>query len=105
MSSWNKWLFGGLGWALGGPIGGILGFALGSISEEAVKIKVQGGTSRPLLQNDFSAALLVLCAAVMKAEEVQKEKALALQKQAEPDSSIVAQVDDSTKQEQQKQIS
>jgi DnaJ like chaperone protein len=69
MSGWNKWLFGGLGWALGGPIGGILGFALGSISEEAVKIKVQGGTSRPLLQNDFSAALLVLCAAVMKADQ------------------------------------
>ena len=69
MSSWNKWLFGGLGWALGGPIGGILGFALGSISEDSVKFKVTGGTTQRFLPNDFSAALLVLCAAVMKADQ------------------------------------
>lgn len=71
MSSWNKWIFGSLGWALGGPIGGILGFAIGSISEDAIKFK---GTTRPTstsayLPNDFSAALLVLCAAVIKADQ------------------------------------
>lgn len=71
MSNWNKWIFGGLGWALGGPIGGILGFAIGSISEDAVKFKGIGGkTSTPgYLPNDFSAALLVLCAAVIKADQ------------------------------------
>ena len=71
MSSWNKWIFGSLGWALGGPIGGILGFAIGSISEDAVKFKVSGGTttSPRFLPNDFSAALLVLCAAVIKADQ------------------------------------
>jgi DnaJ like chaperone protein len=71
MSSWNKWIFGGLGWALGGPIGGILGFALGSISEDAVKFKVTSGakSSMGFLPNDFSAALLVLCAAVIKADQ------------------------------------
>ena len=68
MSSWNKWIFGSLGWALGGPIGGILGFAIGSITEDASKTKIQGGPSA-YMPNDFSAALLVLCAAVMKADK------------------------------------
>ncbi len=68
MSSWNKWIFGSLGWALGGPIGGILGFALGSISEDSVKMSVHSGRSPQFVPNDFSAALLVLCAAVMKAD-------------------------------------
>ncbi|MBK7849587.1 MAG: TerB family tellurite resistance protein [Bacteroidetes bacterium] len=67
MSTWNKWIFGGLGWALGGPIGGIIGFALGAISEEGQKTYTTSG--RNILPNDFSAALLVLCAAVMKADQ------------------------------------
>lgn len=65
MVGWNKWLFGGLGWALGGPIGGILGFALGAITEDASKKYKPDSQTLP---NDFSAALLVLCAAVMKAD-------------------------------------
>lgn len=71
MSTWNKWIFGGLGWAVGGPIGGILGFALGSITEES-SIKLNSGNQNQppgFLPNDFSAALLVLCAAVMKADQ------------------------------------
>ena len=65
MSTWNKWILGSLGWALGGPIGGILGFALGAISEDATKAYKPDSKARP---NDFSAAMLVLCAAVMKAD-------------------------------------
>src|SRR5512144_1635909 len=65
MSGWNKWIFGGLGWALGGPIGGILGFALGAVTEESSK---QYKPDAQALPNDFSAALLVLCASVMKAD-------------------------------------
>lgn len=65
MSVWNKWIFGGLGWALGGPIGGILGFALGAVTEESGKKYKPDAQTLP---NDFSAALLVLCAAVMKAD-------------------------------------
>jgi DnaJ like chaperone protein len=65
MSQWNKWIAGALGWAMGGPIGGIIGFALGAISEDAVKTYQPGTNARP---NDFGAALLVLCAAVMKAD-------------------------------------
>jgi DnaJ like chaperone protein len=66
MSNWNKWILGGLGWAVGGPIGGILGFALGAVSEESVKKYKPDVLTLP---NDFSAALLVLCAAVMKADK------------------------------------
>lgn len=76
MSKWSKWIFGGLGWAVGGPIGGIIGFALGSVTEEAGKNyrpetgSSSGGWNRPdVLPNDFSAALMVLCAAVMKADQ------------------------------------
>jgi len=65
MAKWNKWIAGALGWAMGGPIGGILGFALGAISDEATQSYRPGATPLP---NDFSAALLVLCAAVMKAD-------------------------------------
>jgi len=65
MSSWNKWILGGLGWALGGPIGGIVGFSLGAISEDATKAYKPETHTRP---NDFSVAMLVLCAAVMKAD-------------------------------------
>lgn len=64
MAKWNKWIAGALGWAMGGPIGGILGFALGAISDEAT----QNYQPSQALPNDFSAALLVLCAAVMKAD-------------------------------------
>jgi DnaJ like chaperone protein len=67
MSTWNKWIFGTLGWAFGGPIGAILGFALGAITEEGVQFKVSSGRTN-YMPNDFSAALLVLCAAVMKAD-------------------------------------
>ena len=71
MSGWNKWIFGGLGWALGGPIGGILGFAIGSVSEDALNFKSPAriSSSQSYLPNDFSAALLVLCAAVIKADQ------------------------------------
>jgi len=67
MAKWNKWIAGALGWAMGGPIGGILGFALGAISDEATQTYKPGSASAAL-PNDFSAALLVLCAAVMKAD-------------------------------------
>jgi DnaJ like chaperone protein len=67
---YGKWLAGGLGWAFGGPIGGILGFVLGSVYDNSEDITVQQqsgrvGTSR---SGDFAASLLVLTAAVMKAD-------------------------------------
>ena len=63
---YGKWIGGGLGWAFGGPIGAILGFALGSMFEGVNTIKQNyQGTPR----GDFAMSLLVLSAAVMRADQ------------------------------------
>ena len=66
MGKFGKWIAGGLGWAFFGPLGGILGFALGALLEESPKIKSQlkGKTTT----GAFAMSLLVLIAAVMKAD-------------------------------------
>lgn len=61
-----KWIGGGLGWAFGGPIGAILGFAFGSIWEGMQSGKYE---YRPTQPADYKVSLLVLAAAVMKADE------------------------------------
>jgi DnaJ like chaperone protein len=66
MSKWSKYLWGGLGWAVGGPIGGIIGFALGAVMEHSDTVKPDQTTTRP---GDFGVVLLILCGAVMKADE------------------------------------
>jgi DnaJ like chaperone protein len=60
-----KWIGGGLGWAFGGPIGGILGFVFGSMVDG-----MSAGTYeyKPTQTGDFSVSLLVLSAAVMRAD-------------------------------------
>jgi DnaJ like chaperone protein len=66
---YGKWLAGGLGWAFGGPIGGILGFVLGSVYDNAEEVTVQHGNRVGASRSgDFAASLLVLTAAVMKAD-------------------------------------
>lgn len=68
-NGWGKWLWGGLGWAVGGPIGAILGFALGSINESQFNNGNTASTAHtPTTPGDFGTALLVLCAALMKAD-------------------------------------
>ena len=65
-ANYAKWIGGGLGWAFGGPIGGILGFMFGSM--------VGGGSGMSGSQfgqtraGDFNVSLLILTAAVMKAD-------------------------------------
>jgi DnaJ like chaperone protein len=60
-----KWIGGGLGWAFGGPIGGILGFVFGSMVDGMSSGKYEyKGTQT----GDFSVSLLVLSAAVMRAD-------------------------------------
>ena len=69
--NYKKWIWGGLGWAIGGPIGGILGYALGSMNNQSrsySKTSTMGG--------DFLTSLLILFAAVMKADGVQKKSEL-----------------------------
>ena len=70
MAKFGKWVGLGLGWALGGPIGGILGLAVGSIFDtgsHAAPGQARNVQKRTL-RGDYAASLLVLIAAVMKAD-------------------------------------
>jgi DnaJ like chaperone protein len=60
-----KWIGGGLGWAFGGPIGGILGFVFGTMVDGIQSGKFE---YKPTQSGDFSVSLLVLSAAVMRAD-------------------------------------
>jgi DnaJ like chaperone protein len=62
---YGKWIGGGLGWAFGGPIGGIMGFVFGSMYDGMQSGKYD---VRSTQVGDFSVSLLVLAAAVMKAD-------------------------------------
>jgi len=77
-SSYGKWLGGGLGWAFGGPIGGILGFVFGKMYDDMSKGKFEYGQSPA---SDFNMSLLVLSAAVMKADGTVKRSELDFVKQ------------------------
>ncbi len=68
MTNWNKWLWGGLGWAMFGPIGGILGYTLGSSTGNKMH-QSSSGSYTQTKGGDFGVSLLVLCGAVMKADE------------------------------------
>lgn len=61
----GKWIGGGLGWAFAGPIGAILGFALGSVFDMDIKVSRHVGVTQ---RGDFMLSLLVLIASVMKAD-------------------------------------
>lgn len=65
MAKFGKWIGGGLGWAFFGPIGGLVGFAIGSVIDSA---KIQTYKGQATTRGDFALSLLVLIAAVMKAD-------------------------------------
>lgn len=69
MGRFGKWLGGGLGFVMGGPIGGLLGFLVGSMVDSTT---ILTSTYSPgqvrTTQGDFGVSLLVLIAAVMKAD-------------------------------------
>ena len=68
-----------MGWAMFGPIGGIMGYALGSMSENTrgFHSNYQGFSgSVPTRGGDFGSALLILFAAVMKADGELKKSEL-----------------------------
>ena len=64
-NKYGKWIGGGLGWAFGGPIGAILGFAMGSVFDG---VKIEKAYYQGTARGDFAMSLLVLSAAVMKAD-------------------------------------
>lgn len=78
MAKYGKWVAGSLGWVLGGPIGGLVGFLFGSMYDSmqagSFEYKPLSGDSsyEPPQGNtkpgDFLVSLLVLSAAVMKAD-------------------------------------
>jgi len=71
MAKYGKWIGGGLGWAFGGPIGAVLGFVVGSMfdgGQEAVKHGAASGYSGRTTTGGYVMSLLVLVAAVMKAD-------------------------------------
>ncbi|MFN5830785.1 MAG: TerB family tellurite resistance protein, partial [Bacteroidota bacterium] len=68
MSKFGKWLGGGLGWAMGGPVGALIGFALGAVFDDSGTAVKASNTKYRTQRGDFSASLIILVAAVMKAD-------------------------------------
>lgn len=83
MGSFTKWLFAGLGWAIGGPIGALLGYWLGKSISPDKQVgsgftdgsQHRGPYRNTGTQQDVNAALMVLIAAVMKVDgQVRKSE-------------------------------
>jgi len=69
MGYFGKWIGGGLGWVMGGPIGGLLGFLVGSmIDNTTVPSSAYTAQDNRTTPGAFGISLLVLIAAVMKAD-------------------------------------
>lgn len=85
-----KWIFGGLGFVMGGPIGAVIGAIIGSFLESGAKYEAAGfGGANPstdartrarATQDDIKVSLLVLIACVMKADGHLKKSELDLVK-------------------------
>jgi DnaJ like chaperone protein len=67
MKKFGKWIGAGLGWTIGGPIGAILGFAFGSFVD-ASDLEKYESSSHNTTTGDFVLSLLVIMAALMKAD-------------------------------------
>lgn len=67
MAKFGKWIGAGLGWAFGGPIGAVVGLGLGMMFDSAQDVDSVKGYKRTTT-GDFAVSLLVLIAAVMKAD-------------------------------------
>ena len=67
MNNFVKWIGGGAGWALGGPVGGVLGFIGGAIFD-SLEVNWFRKSDTLVYIGDFSENVLVLIAAVLKAE-------------------------------------
>ena len=81
MANFIKWLGAGLGFTLGGPIGSILGYAVGSFIEgftvqDVERAKMYRETSRSRASGDFEISLLILSSVVIKADGKIDEREL-----------------------------
>lgn len=73
MANFAKWIGATLGWSFAGPIGGILGFVLGSVIDGVKFEPIETGTTssrqrQPTRAGDFEVSLLILSAIVIKAD-------------------------------------
>jgi DnaJ like chaperone protein len=69
MGKFGKWIGGGLGFTLGGPIGALAGFFLGSFFDDADSAQnTPYAANSQITQGDYMFSLLVLVAAVLKAD-------------------------------------
>ena len=64
----GKWIAGALGWAMFGPLGGILGYVIASKLESLSQAVQQGDNQSKGQRNSFLMSLLVLSAAIIKAD-------------------------------------
>lgn len=85
MGSYGKWIGAGLGfWILGGPIGALIGFALGSMFDGSAGIVAASDTTtrrRPgATEGNFKMSLLVLIACILKADGNVNKSELAVVK-------------------------
>jgi len=65
MGKFAKWIGGGLGWVLLGPLGAIVGFLAGTIIDET---EITSLKTRQTTPGDFAVSMLTLVAAMMKAD-------------------------------------
>ncbi len=75
MGGFTKWLLGGLGWAIFGPLGALVGFVAGALLEtremdiyQRNQQQSRPNIPEPTTAGDFAISLVVLTSAVMKAD-------------------------------------
>ncbi len=69
MGYFGKWIGGGLGFVMGGPLGAVLGFLVGSmVDSTTIQTSRYITPGQSTAQGDFGMSLLVLVAAMMKAD-------------------------------------
>ena len=74
----GKFVGGGLGWGLGGPLGAVIGVAIGSMIDN---MKTEPWNNGRTTRGDFKMSLLVLIAAIMKADGTVRKMELDYVKQ------------------------
>lgn len=78
----SKWIGAALGWSFGGPIGAILGMALGSVvdgysnGEDSTHAGQSSGRRVQTQSGDFEISLLILASIVIKADGKQDQREL-----------------------------
>ena len=69
MGNYAKWIGAGLGfWVLGGPVGALIGFALGSMFDSSTAVAAKGKVRSSTTEGDFKMSFLILIACILKSD-------------------------------------